>query len=123
MTSMTLPPARSPTWRSPRFYPLRLLRAPALRLRSRSERRSTFAIDGLVCGLCAARTQGALAEVAGVQRVRVHLSAGVVELEHEALVAGPELSALSRALDGAVIARGARSAVARILTPLRRAAR
>ncbi len=123
MTPMILPFARSPSPRWPRFYPLRLLRAPALRLQSRTTRRTTLAIDGLVCGLCAARTQRALAEVAGVERVHVHLSAGVIDLEYAGPTAVPELSVLSQALEGAVLARGARGAVAEIVARLRRAAR
>ena len=123
MTPMVLPFASWPSRRRPRFYPLRLLRLPALRLRSRSARRTTFAIDGLVCGLCAARAQRALAEVSGVERVRVDLSLGVVELEHAGPTAGPELPALSRALDGVVIARGARRAVAKLAARLSPAAR
>ena len=123
MTPMVLPFSLSPFRRWPHFYPLRLLRVPALRLRSRSARRTTFAIDGLVCGLCAARAQRALEEVSGVERVRVDPSLGVVELEHAAPTAGPELSALSRALDGVVVARGARRAVAQLAARLLPAAR
>ncbi len=98
-----------------RVYPLRLLRAPRLRpctpLDDQRPGHTTLAIEGLVCGLCAARARDALAAVPGVDEARVDLRRGVVELWH-ARSKPPDARMLARALDGVVIARGVRRALA-----------
>ena len=96
-----------------RLYPRRLLRAPALRPLERTPTRSLFAVEGLVCGLCAARTQRALAAVEGAGDVAVDLANATVELRHPGGSA-PSLAALSVALEGVVIAGGARRALAAV---------
>ena len=98
-----------------RVYPLRLLRAPGLLPRMPSHDRrpgqTALAIEGLVCGLCAGRAQDALAAVPGVDEARVDLRRGVVELRH-AQSGPPDARALTRALDGVVVARRVRLALA-----------
>ncbi len=98
-----------------RVYPLRLLRAPGLRPcttpHDQRPGHTTLAIEGLVCGLCAARARDALAAVPGVTEARVDLRRGVVELCH-ARSGPPDARALTRALDGVVVARGVRLVLA-----------
>ena len=98
-----------------RVYPLRLLRAPGLRPCTPPDDqrpgRTTLAIEGLVCGLCAARARDALAAVPGVDEAGVDLRRGVVELRHERSKP-PDARVLTRALDGVVVARGVRLALA-----------
>ena len=107
-------PAMMPALGSPGFYPLRLLRAPALRIVSRSPGVTVLAVDGLVCRLCAARTRVALAAVPGVEGASVDLASGLVELRHRGAT-GPQLDCVSRALDGVVVARAARRALAALV--------
>ena len=93
-----------------RLYPSRLLTAPDARLldapgdrEARGDgggERAAVALDGLVCGLCAARARRALAAVEGVRGVRVDLARGLATLEHEA-GAPPSAAALRDALEGA----------------------
>ena len=96
-----------------RLYPHRLLREPALRPLARTPGRSNYRVEGLVCGLCAARTQRALAAVEGAGDVTVDLASATVELAHDGGSA-PPLAALSRALDGVVIAERARRTLAAV---------
>ena len=114
-------PAMTPRFVSAlRLYPLRLLRMPALRPLVRRDDRSTLAIEGLVCGLCAARVRAALAAVPGVDEARVSLSDGVVELRHGGQ-SRPDADTLRRALDSVVVGRGARRALAMLARRLGRA--
>ena len=98
-----------------RVYPLRLLRAPGLRTctppHDQRPGHTTLAIEGLVCGLCAARARDVLAAVPGVDEARVDLRRGVVELRH-ARSKPLDARALTRALDGVVVARGVRLVLA-----------
>ena len=98
-----------------RVYPLRLLRAPGLRPctppHDQRPGHTTLAIEGLVCGLCAARARDVLAAVPGVDEARVDLRRGVVELRH-ARSKPLDARALTRALDGVVVARGVRLVLA-----------
>ena len=82
-----------------------------------------MAIDGLVCGVCAARTRSAFARLSGVAAVEVDLASGLASIEHAAAVLGdapPDGAALQAALDGVVVAVGLRRWLARWATRLRR---
>ena len=85
------------------IHPRRLLTAPRLRVTSEDERRSELAIDGLVCGVCASRTERALRSVPGVEGASVDLARGCATIEHGD--AAPDLAQLANAVDGVVIAR------------------
>ena len=98
--------------RLPSLHLSRLLTAPAVRPLARGEGRAVVAIDGLVCGLCAARARRALAGVEGVRGVEVDLDRGVAAIECGA--EGPPASELRAALEGVVIGMGARRWVARL---------
>ncbi len=82
----------------------RLLTAPRLRLARTGEQRSELAIDGLVCSICALRTERALRAVPGVERVSVDLEGGRATIEHRG--PAPEPERLAAALEGAVLAPG-----------------
>lgn len=99
-------------WNVPHIHPSRLRTAPGLRPIERGEGRTTFAVDGLVCGLCAARTRTALAGVEGVCSVDVDLDRGIAEVEHEGALPGP--AALQSALDRAVVALPVRKLIDRL---------
>ena len=86
-----------------RIHPRRLLTAPRLRVTSGDERRSKLAIAGLVCGVCASRTERALQNVPGVERASVDLASGSATIEHGE--ATPDLAQLADAVDRVVIAR------------------
>ena len=85
------------------IHPRRLLTAPRLRVTSEGARRSELAIDGLVCGVCASRTERALLAVPGVEGASVDLDRGCATIEHGD--AAPDLARLAAAVDGVVIAR------------------
>ena len=89
--------------RLPGMHPSRLATAPALRLVAVTPGRATVRIDGLVCGLCAARTQAALAAVVGVEAAAVDLNAGMAEVRY-APGGSIDEGALRRALDSVVVA-------------------
>ncbi|MYB42614.1 MAG: cation transporter [Chloroflexi bacterium] len=86
-----------------RIHPRRLLTAPRLRVTSEDERRSRLAIAGLVCGVCANRTERALRSIPGVRNASVDLASGSATIEHGGTP--PEPSRLAAALDTVVIAR------------------
>ena len=100
------------------IHPSRLRTAPAVRAIERGESRTTFAVDGLVCGLCATRTRTALTGVEGVRDVRVDLERGVAVVEHEGDL--PRLATLQGALDRTVIALPVRRLIDRLAHPGRR---
>ena len=100
------------------IHPLRLRTAPAVRAIERGEGRTTFAVDGLVCGLCAARTQTALAGIEGVCSVEVDLERGVAVVEHEGDL--PRPAVLQGALERTVIALPIRRLIDRLAHPGRR---
>ena len=85
------------------IHPRRLLTAPRLRVTAQGARRSELAIEGLVCGVCASRTERALRRVPGVESARVDLARGCATIEHGE--AAPDLARLAEAVDGVVIAR------------------
>ena len=103
------------------IHPSRLWTAPEIRTIERildgSPGCTTFAIDGLVCGLCADRTRDALTGVGGVHGVQVDLERGVAVVEHEG--DAPGLAALQGALDRAVVARPLRKLLDRLAHPRR----
>ena len=107
-----------------RIHPSRLATAPALGLVEATAGRATVRIDGLVCGLCAARTQQALAAVPGVEAASVDLGAGRAEVWY-ATDGVIDEAALRRALDSVVVAAGMRRWIERavpavpVLGPLR----
>ena len=104
-------------WSALHIHPSRLRTAPAVRVLERGEDCTTFAIDGLVCGLCADRTRDALTGVDGVRGVRVDLERGVAVVEHEGDV--PGLTTLQGALDRVVVARPLRKLLDRLTHPRR----
>lgn len=81
----------------------RLLTAPRLRVSSRDEQCSELVIDGLVCSVCATRTERALRTIPGVTSATVDLERGTARIEHGE--AAPDLAQLAEAVDGVVIAR------------------
>ena len=81
----------------------RLLTAPRLRVSSRGKGGSDLAIDGLVCGVCASRTERALRSVPGVTSASVDLACGTARIEHGE--AAPDPAQLAAAVDGVVVAR------------------
>ena len=85
------------------IHPRRLLTAPRLRVTSEDEGRSKLAIAGLVCGVCASRTERALRDIPGVRRASVDLASGSATIEHGE--AAPDLAQLADAVDGVVVAR------------------
>ena len=85
------------------LHPRRLLTAPRLRVTSKGAWRSELAIDGLVCGVCASRTERALRSIPGIERASVDLASGCATIEHGE--AAPDLAQLADAVDGVVIAR------------------
>ena len=100
------------------IYPLRLLRAPALRVLASGEGTARLAIDGLVCTLCASRTAAALESVPGVRAVRVDLARGGVDVVHDG--DGVDVRALSEALEAAVLLPRARRMIEALGATLRR---
>jgi copper chaperone CopZ len=100
------------------IYPLRLLRAPALRVPAGGEGTARLAVDGLVCTLCAARTAAALASVPGVRAVRVDLARGGVDVVHDG--DGLDVRALAEALEAAVLLPRARRMLQAFGAALRR---
>ena len=99
-------------WSALHIHPSRLRTAPAVRAIERGDDRTTFAVDGLVCGLCAARTRTALTGVEGVRSVEVDLERGVAVVEHEGDL--PRPSVLQGALDRTVIALPVRRLIDRL---------
>ena len=99
-------------WRALHIHPSRLRTAPAVRAIERGDGSTTFAVDGLVCGLCAARTHTALAGIEGVRSVEVDLERGVAEVEHDGDL--PRPAVLQDALDRTVIALPVRKLIDRL---------
>jgi copper chaperone CopZ len=104
-----------------RVLPHRLFVFPRARLEAsfgpHDSARTTLRVEGLVCSLCAARTQAALQSLPGVWRASVDLDAGSATVEHDrALVEAP---ALVRAVDSAVVLRPLRRVLAALATPWR----
>lgn len=89
-------------WSPLPIHPSRLGTAPGLRTIERGDGYTRFAVDGLVCGMCAGRTRSALADIEGVHDVEVDLARGVAVVHHEGDL--PRMSAMQRALDRVVIA-------------------
>ena len=95
-----------------RLHLRRLTQAPRVDLAS-GQRASlgagerTLALRGVVCGVCAARTESALTSVPGVESARVDLdgSRAVVRLSPGAEV---DAATLQRALEHVVVGMGAR---------------
>ena len=81
----------------------RLLTAPRLRVSSQGEGGSDLTIDGLVCGVCASRTEQALRSIPGVTSASVDLACGTARIEHGE--AAPDPAQLAAAVDGVVVAR------------------
>lgn len=95
-----------------RFHVGRLTQAPRIDMASEagasgeaSER--TLALRGVVCGVCAARTESALRSVPGVESATVDLEGSRARLR---LSPGAEVDAvaLQRALEGVVVGMGVR---------------
>ncbi|MYE31388.1 MAG: cation transporter [Chloroflexi bacterium] len=89
-------------WSALQIHPSRLRTAPGLRTIERGEGYTTFAVDGLVCGMCAARTRSALSDIESVRDVEVDLERGVAVVRHEG--DPPRVAAMQRAVDRVVIA-------------------
>lgn len=100
------------------IYPLRLLRAPALRVLASGEGTARLAVDGLVCTLCASRMVAALESVPGVRAVRIDLARAGVDVVHDG--DGLDLRALSEALEAAVLLPRGRRMIEAFGSALRR---
>lgn len=93
-----------------RVHPSRLASAPRLRVLAAEGATLRLAVDGLVCGVCAARTASVLRSVPGVQAARVDLDRGTAEV----VTSGPvPTGALEAALASVVVAAGARQVLER----------
>jgi len=79
--------------------------------------RTTLRVEGLLCSLCAARTQAALESLPGVRKASVDLEAGSAVVEHDRALAGAP--ALERAVDSAVVLRPLRRVLAVLSSPWR----
>ncbi len=96
-----------------RVHPGRLAEAPRVDFRPAEDvsgagaREHSVEIRGVVCGVCAARTEAALAAVPGVESATVDLGRGraLVRLLPGARV---DATALQRSLEGVVIGMGVR---------------
>ena len=99
-------------WSALHVRPSRLRTAPTLRAVERGDGSTTFAVDGLVCGLCATRTRSALSDIEGVRNVEVDLERGVAVVEHEG--DPPPLAAMQQAVDRVVIALPVRKLLDRL---------
>lgn len=93
-----------------RMHPSRLASAPRLRALTTEGATLRLAVDGLVCGVCAARTASALRSVPGVRATRVDLDRGTAEVVTSGLV---PTEALEAALASVVVAPRARRALER----------
>ncbi len=107
---MTSPLLRAVRWL--RVHPARLLLAPRVEVTRADADTVDLAVAGLVCGVCASRTQAALRALPGVEEACVDLDAGSARLRL-APGASLEAGALDRALARAVIAMPARRAIER----------
>ena len=63
------------------IHPSRLASAPAAHILSTTSDITRVRIDGLVCGVCAARTRTALERLPGVRSVHVNLETGTALIE------------------------------------------
>ena len=93
-----------------RIHPSRLASVPRLRVLAVEDATLRLAVDGLVCGACAARTASALRAVPGVRSARVDLDRGTAEVMTSG--AAP-IGALEAALASVVVAPRARRALER----------
>ena len=74
--------------------------------------RAALSIDGLVCDVCAARVQRALARLPGAVGAEVDLETGAATVEFAGQAASEE--ALAQAVEGQVLLREARRWLARL---------
>ena len=97
-----------------RVVPHRLFVFPRARLEASfgpdDGAQTTLRVEGLLCNLCAARTQAALESLPGVRRASVDLDAGSATVEHDRALAGAP--ALLRTVDSAVVLRPFRRVLA-----------
>ena len=91
--------------------PHRLLIFPHLGSTRHEGDRSTIAVEGLVCSVCASRTRTAFARIPGVQAVEVDLERGEAVLLHDA---PRDRRALEQALEAVVVLPGARRLIERV---------
>ena len=75
-------------------------------------RRATYQVDGLVCGVCAARTERALSSVPGVEAAAVDLDTSRVMLRLSP-GASVDVSSLQGAIEDVVIGMGLRRRIER----------
>jgi copper chaperone CopZ len=100
-----------------RILPRRLFSYPSVAVRrlERGDGDATLAvlsIDGLVCDVCAARAQRALAGLPGATAAEVDLEAGAASVTFAGQA--PSEEALSEAVEGVVLLRPARRRLARL---------
>src|SRR5262249_19180297 len=102
-----------------RAHPRRLLTAPKV---ESGVEPNMVVVRGLVCSVCAARTQGALSRVPGVEEASVDLDAGPGTLR---LGRGMSLDApaAQRALERVVVGMNARRAIERVTRAMARRSR
>ena len=98
-----------------RLHPARLIAAPRVEVISTNEREIGLAVHGLVCGVCAARTEAALLATPGVDAACVDLDAGTarVTMAHGAPVSA---DAMQRSLERVVVAMPLRRGIERMMT-------
>src|SRR4030042_191214 len=100
-----------------RIRPRRLFSYPRVAVR-RLERRdggatlAVLSIDGLVCDVCAARAQRALADLPGARAAEVDLEKGAASVTFAGQV--PSEETLARAVESVVLLRPARRWLARL---------
>lgn len=108
---MTPTAVRLPRWL--RLHPLRLLRAPRVEVARIDGDAVEVAVHGLVCGVCAARTEAALLGTPGVETACVDLDAGIARLRM-APTADLDVEAMQTSLERVVIAMPVRRWIERV---------
>ncbi len=104
-----------------RLHPARLIVAPRVEVTSTTGREVKVAVHGLVCGVCAVRTESALRATPGVEAACVDLDAGTARIVVASGAAGASVTAaaMQRSLDRVVVAMPLRRALERIVTAWR----
>ena len=96
----------------------RFLEAPRIEVDPPGQTGATFRLRGVVCGLCAVRTESALAATPGVEGVTVDLGRSRATV-HASPGATVDARALQRALEGAVVGMRIRRQIERTVERVR----
>lgn len=104
-----------------RLHPARLIVVPRVEVTSTAGREIELTVHGLVCGVCAVRTEAALRATPAVEAACVDLDAGTARIvvASDAAVASVTAAAMQRSLDRVVVAMPVRRALERIVTAWR----